>query len=497
MDIFATTISAGTLIVQYLAACSDFSDEATSLMARLEWDLRVLHVIKDYFDAREARNANRHLPPADQALLERTSKYLDSFVNKVQHSLRKIERKGLLHTTINRAMWIARRSDLQKIEREIREWTERFGVRVLGLPDEVRVVIPIGDEGMDKAQTPTLVKSSIRLQEFLAMSSSGKQQRAKAMLLEESRELLSGINSGVSAQPMDYLGEQLIFSSRTVPACVRPASREFENLTSEMGELAAALSCLDPTPDIRLLKVDFYFYNTINHQFLFAQIPPYRVVSMQTLKELIFNNTFPATGAALNQCFKLAYKLAEAIFFLHTAGFLHKNITSSSIALLRRADSPHRAVPSIGSIDEAYLMGFDIIREFESITYMEGVKKRNGQEPRPIWEFDVFQHPDRLQGGAIPRYINTYDVYSLGVVLLEVGFWKPLSQIVPHLGRSNPSGWTKELTEVVPRMNERMGERYQRLVQWCLALTGRQIVKATEFVQEILDPLEEMANVLS
>ncbi|KAF2968651.1 hypothetical protein GQX73_g4942 [Xylaria multiplex] len=488
-------MTAGAVIVQFLAACSEFSDEAPSIMAGLQWDLQVLDSVRDYFHTRKAMDANRHLPPETQALFERTSRYLDGFADKVQQSFRKIERKGLLRTTINRTMWIARRSELQKMQREIFEWTQRFGVRALGLPVELRVLIPISNEGNNKAVTPVVVKSNSKLQEFLALASSTKQQRSRAMLMEESRELASGVISSPN-QPMDYFGEQLIFSSRMIPGSVSPASHEFKTLTFEMGELAAALSCLEPTPDIRILKVEFYFYNASNHQFVFAHIPPYRVVSMTTLKDFIFHNPFPATGAALNQCFKLAYKLAEAVFFLHTAGFLHKNITSSSVALLRREDPPHSVVHSI-TINEAYLMGFDLIRESESITYLDGSSKRNNKELRPIWEVDVFQHPDRLHREVIPRYINTYDVYSLGVVLLEIGFWEPLSRVVPNLDRGDSSGWTRELTKAVPRMGGRMGDRYQRLVKWCLSLTGRQIVKATQFVQEILDPLEEMANALS
>ena len=94
MDIFATTITAGTTVVQFLGACSNFSNEAGSLMARLEWDLRAVGMVKCYFDTQRASNVNHSLPPDDWALLEQTSKYLDGFVIKVQQTLRKIERKG-------------------------------------------------------------------------------------------------------------------------------------------------------------------------------------------------------------------------------------------------------------------------------------------------------------------------------------------------------------------------------------------------------------------
>jgi serine/threonine protein kinase len=265
-------------------------------------------------------------------------------------------------------------------------------------------------------------------------------------------------------------------------------------MASEMGELAAALNCLDPTADVRLLKVDYYFYHADGHQFLFAQKPPYPTSSMMTLEEMIRGDPFPKVESPLDERLKLAYKIAEAVFFLHTAGFLHKNITSSSIIAIRRLHpSPGEVVPDV---DDSYLMGFDLIRGSEARTTREGAVKES-EEPRSVWDFDVFQHPDRLQGASSPRYIKTYDVYSLGVLLLEVGFWEPLRTIAENLTRDDPAGWARELSELVPQLGARAGERYQSLVAWCLDLNGDHVVKDAEFVQEVLDPLEEIVNALS
>lgn len=160
---------------------------------------------------------------------------------------------------------------------------------------------------------------------------------------------------------------------------------------------------------------------------------------MTALKELIYYNPFPSIGAPLNQRFLLAHKVAEALFFIHTAGFVHKNITSSSIVLLRRFSPQHELTPCIGGVDTAFLMGFDLIRESEAITYREGATKRDEQNPRTIWDFDIYQHPDRHQGEGVPRYISTYDVYSLGIVLLEIGFWTPLSLVMQDLDTRDSS----------------------------------------------------------
>lgn len=132
-------------------------------------------------------------------------------------------------------------------------------------------------------------------------------------------------------------------------------------------------------------------------------------------------------------------------------------------------------------------------------TYKEGVNGIGDSRlsPRDIWDFDIFQHPDRLQGYSSPRYSKTYDVYSLGVVLLNIGFWQPLPKVARQIDTGNPRSWAQELSQVSLNLCPRVGERYQRMVQWCLSLTGDQTVKNVEFTREILDPLEEMMDALA
>jgi hypothetical protein len=201
--------------------------------------------------------ANQELALEDAALLEQTATSLDGFVSKAQKTLRKIEREGWLNDSIRRAMWIARRADLKGIEREIFQWTRHFHVRLLGLPPELRKIIPTAS-GRDEANPPAVVRSNNRLREFIALASSVKQARAKDMLLENSDDLASKVTrrGDVSLQPLPYGTGQIIFASRGVPPGRIPGTPEFQSMIYEMGELAAALNCLDPAADIRLLKVE-------------------------------------------------------------------------------------------------------------------------------------------------------------------------------------------------------------------------------------------------
>jgi hypothetical protein len=42
---------------------------------------------------------------------------------------------------------------------------------------------------------------------------------------------------------------------------------------------------------------------------------------------------------------------------------------------------------------------------------------------------DYYQHPDKRLDSRI-RYSRAHDIYSLGCVLLEIGLWKSLPQVV-------------------------------------------------------------------
>jgi hypothetical protein len=138
MDIFQTAITTGGLILQFLDACSAYSDEAKSLRTRFDWDIRVLKVVNNYFVQKHTQKADQQLAPEDAELLERTARYLAGLVAKVENTLWKIQPKGKLHDSVNHIMWLARRANLKELEKEIFEWTRRFDVRVLGLPMELR-----------------------------------------------------------------------------------------------------------------------------------------------------------------------------------------------------------------------------------------------------------------------------------------------------------------------------------------------------------------------
>ncbi|KAF5720245.1 serine threonine kinase [Fusarium globosum] len=492
MDIFGTALAAGELILAFLSAYTAYNDEAESLRVNFSWDLRVIQDVQDHFEKVRLQNPDNRLSPRDQDLLETTTKYLGTLLIKVQKSLSKLHRSGFLHKHIAQATWIAKRSDLKELAEELRKWTQRFNIRLLGLPPDVGSIIP----ALNGQSTPPIITANRRLRQFVQLSFTEREDKAQGLLLEQPQAMIERLKGlpDISARPFNEGGHQIVFASRGVPPNEGPGTTAFADRQRDMGHFAAALNCLDDAANIRLLKVESYFYHPGIMHFLFAQTPPSQTTMMITLEDFIGLGSFPKVGVSLDQRFRLAYKLSEAVFFLHTAGFFHKNITSSSVVLFRRKASPEA---QSSDLDNAYLMGFDLIRAADAKTTKEGAVKEPGSSPRS-WEFDIFQHPDRLRGDGSPMYINTYDVYSLGVLLLEIGLWEKLSNAAERQVWNDPSTWAKQLSQLaMSSLGPRTGDRYKSLVKWCLSLDGNKLVSNAEFLQMILDPLESMANAIS
>lgn len=136
-------------------------------------------------------------------------------------------------------------------------------------------------------------------------------------------------------------------------------------------------------------------------------------MSIATLAELIESDSFPQSTTSLTERLKLAHKLAEAVLFCHTAGILHKNITSSSIIALRQLEPPDTS--SIPDIGDSYLMVSELISEVPAGTFNRYMS--------PRWDREIFRHPDLVDRQRATSYIRAYDVYSFSVVLLEAGLW--------------------------------------------------------------------------
>lgn len=132
---------------------------------------------------------------------------------------------------------------------------------------------------------------------------------------------------------------------------------------------------------------------------------------------------------------KLATAIAECVERLHAVNWLHKGIRSQNILFFKNEKE--------GEVDitNPYLSGFDYSRPAANSEMTE--------KPPENPAHDLYRHPlahgyaresdqtsDHRHG-----YRKHYDIYSLGIVLLEICFWKRIHEIVgiPDLDRLRAS----------------------------------------------------------
>lgn len=102
----------------------------------------------------------------------------------------------------------------------------------------------------------------------------------------------------------------------------------------------------------------------------------------------------------------------------HLVGWLHKRLTSVNVAFF-----PLKKLSLTEKIREPYIISFNHSRPDDPVAF-----SGRFQDTNPHYHY---QHPAYLKSTS--RYSPEFDYYSLALVLLEIGLWKPLSLIIPNL----------------------------------------------------------------
>ncbi|KAK6067029.1 hypothetical protein SCUP515_10365 [Seiridium cupressi] len=245
-------------------------------------------------------------------------------------------------------------------------------------------------------------------------------------------------------------------------------------------------SAVDRHPDLHTIDCLGYTDDTAMNRYGLVYRAP--EASYSTLHKLISTNEFKTPD--LNDRIRLAHTLSVALLSLHSLDWLHKSLGSNAIlffpspfsASATRATAAAALVPDISN---PYLVGFDASRP-DSDTEMSVASKN----PSIL---DLHRHPRTLCGLSRKPYCKSYDIYSLGLVLLEIGDWKALQTYYrPHYSAER---WRDKiiLPQLLPRLGAKAGRLYREVVERCLTanddITSEE---AGQLMEEVVATLEKI-----
>jgi hypothetical protein len=251
------------------------------------------------------------------------------------------------------------------------------------------------------------------------------------------------------------------------------ADIDLKLMTKDVRDLATRLSCADASTFAILQCRGVVRTSTsdnnksIRFDFVF-QMPKAIISEPSSLRACLVSRL----DHTLSDRFKLAKQVATAVSYVHTLGFVHKNIRPETLVTFEGPKSV---------IESCFLIGFEKFRNADGRTLKVG---------DAAWEHNLYRHPQRQGVQPEEIYSMQHDIYSLGVCLLEIGLW---DSFVSHESAENDPipGTALDITLDVAEFSRpglmkehlvalakselprEMGERYEEVVVNCLTCLDR------------------------
>ena len=208
-----------------------------------------------------------------------------------------------------------------------------------------------------------------------------------------------------------------------------------------------------------------------------ASITPGQTTSPHSLLSFLQHgaDTDSSNMPSLEDRFRLAFNVASSLLHLHAKGLCHRNINSTNVLFFANGVSPIIPDDKLwkkGVIRRPYLASFDQCADDAPSDHQE-----------PLMS-SIYRHPG-IQRGERSAYKSTYDIYSLGLILLEIGLWMPLGR----LWKTKYVRWSfkSRLQSIyVKKLAAKCGTTYMRLVEYCL--------RAADGVPVTQDPSQESSE---
>lgn len=239
-------------------------------------------------------------------------------------------------------------------------------------------------------------------------------------------------------------------------------------------------------PDLHTLDCLGYVDDTSNGRYGMVYLIPLESENnstLQNLSTLIISTPAPD----LDVRFRLAHTIAVALWSCHSLDWLHKTLCPRNILFF---DGHNISEASGSSLSQPYLAGFDSSRPDHLEEMSIAPKNLMGEE--------LYRHPSSL-GTQREKYRKAFDVYSLGLLLLEIGMWKGLQEYLKgRTSKYSPAAFRDKLIQgLVPALGSKAGSRYRTIVHRCLSYEDtdqapKKGLSAHQMMESVVQGLESL-----
>jgi len=250
---------------------------------------------------------------------------------------------------------------------------------------------------------------------------------------------------------------------------VSPPTERLERLLSILTKLSnsqsfhGTLKCLGYFEDHRQprfglvfeLPTSVYSGPSDSHKSV-EELRPVTLLSVLQTGSKSLHNSNSATPP-LEDRFRLAFTLALTFSKIHADHFVHKDINSSNILVFKKSKRQSANTRALQyTLRSPVICSFDLFSEYDI-------------EPTSTMPtLNIYRHPEdpKFTGAQDALYGPHFDMYSLGLILLEIGLWQPLGDLWKPKYTLND--FKRRIEDVyIRKLASKCGTAYMQVVRDC------------------------------
>ena len=490
-----TTAGLSQLLLKFLNDFASVQDNVKSLGLKVKDDLDLIEKFMTFVKDLPPENASIF----DGSVLDDLASYLQPLMIRCETEIRTIRAATDGKTKVEAYTSRLAIGAVEAIEKDLQAWVQRLNVRLSLLSEKVK---------LDAIRAVSNRDSALQFQyEMQTLSSEIHKLRVEGQTIDYKHLWLPESQSvDFSNAPLQRRMTGLLANRKVLVEFVSyNAAAAVEVAQEAIGELAFILNRSDPSI-FHILKCTNLFRQSnasgrsATYGLIFklpsgletigplsdiiaeakeAQLRSTQSIAPETLPSVVKNMR------KLGSKNRIACQLATSLRYLHSFGYIHQSIRTSNILVGTSEGVDHV---------EGYLGGFERSRPNAAAS--------NQRRVDADWRNNIYRSPDRVattDDEVIKRHTMSHDIYSLGVVLLELGLFEPLTSMESRFRSKTAATVRNNLKELAQEeLAATMGDRYTKVVLYCLESTPDSWLAAhvaeMSYVEEVLGPLEQLSK---